>query len=232
MSYFIFFLIAVLLYYLYKSHQKKKIRKALHFIENYTFPQRVQESVLKTYPHLSETDAKLALKALRDYFYIARQADNHMVSMPSQVVDVAWHEFLLFTALYQKFCDRAFGHYFHHHPTEAMQSQTMAQEGIKRSWKLACLKEKIDPKNPHKLPLLFAIDGNMQIKDGFTYTLNCKNQLKNTHNNSGCAGYCVSDIGCSGISGCVGSDSISHADFSSSDSGGGDSGCSGGCGGS
>ncbi|MFY0675119.1 MAG: hypothetical protein JXQ87_17120 [Bacteroidia bacterium] len=35
---------------------------------------------------------------------------------PSLVVDNAWHEFILFTRLYHKFCDEHFGRYVHHSP--------------------------------------------------------------------------------------------------------------------
>ncbi len=51
--------------------------------------------------------------------------------MPSQVVDDAWHEFILFTRAYQQYCNKALGRYLHHTPAEAMDSPTIAQEGNK-----------------------------------------------------------------------------------------------------
>ena len=39
--------------------------------------------------------------------------------MPSHAVDEAWHGFILCTALYSVFCDRAYGRYLHHHPEGA-----------------------------------------------------------------------------------------------------------------
>jgi len=205
----------------YVNYRKNTKKRRLAFIENYTFPQRVEESVQKAYPHLSEKDVKMVIEGLREYFAVACLADGKMVSMPSQVVDVAWHEFLLFTRRYQKFCQKAFGRYFHHHPVEAMKSKTVAQEGIKRTWKLACRRENISPTTPHKLPLLFAIDGTLKISDGFLYQLNCQKQLANSA--TGCGGYCASHIGCSGeVGGCAGDGHHGCA---------GD-GCGGGCGGS
>ena len=35
---------------------------------------------------------------------------------PSKVIDQVWHEHLLFTQAYPKFCDEVLGHYFHHNP--------------------------------------------------------------------------------------------------------------------
>ena len=35
---------------------------------------------------------------------------------PSVAVDMAWHEFILFTRSYHQFCETHFGRYIHHHP--------------------------------------------------------------------------------------------------------------------
>ena len=35
---------------------------------------------------------------------------------PSLKVDLAWHEFILFTRVYHKYCDKSFGRYIHHNP--------------------------------------------------------------------------------------------------------------------
>jgi len=40
--------------------------------------------------------------------------------MPSNLVDDAWHEFILDTASYIEFCEGAFGEYLHHTPEETM----------------------------------------------------------------------------------------------------------------
>ncbi len=40
--------------------------------------------------------------------------------MPSKIVDIAWHEFILRTREYTTFCHRAFGAYLHHSPDSTM----------------------------------------------------------------------------------------------------------------
>lgn len=35
---------------------------------------------------------------------------------PSHVVDMAWHEFILCTRMYHRFCEEHFNRYIHHHP--------------------------------------------------------------------------------------------------------------------
>ncbi len=138
--------------------------------------------------------------------------------MPSQAVDDAWHEFILFTRQYQRFCDRSLGHFLHHTPAEAMRTPTEAQDGIKRAWRLSCQREGIDPKAPASLPRLFALDALLGIAGGFVYQLDC---LAGARTGSGfCAGHIGCGGGCGGSSGCGG-----DGGGSSGDSGGG---CGGG----
>lgn len=146
------------------------------------------------------------------------QANNRLVSMPSQVIDLAWHEFILFTREYEQFCKQGFGHFLHHTPAEAMKSATVAQEGIKRAWRIACYREGINPQKPTKLPLIFAIDGNFNIEDGFRYHLNCMaGQQKKTKEGGD---YCGSHIGCA--SGCSGTSGDSSCGGDGGGCGGGD----------
>ena len=188
------------------------------FIDDYRFPPGVRQRVLKRYPHLTEDQLDLVFRALRDYFHLCRKGKRRLLAMPSQVVDVAWHEFILFTRNYQAFCARSLGRFLHHTPTEAMPDRTMATEGIRRTWRLACLREGVDPKAATAIPLLFAIDGRLGIEDGFHYVLNCMHMTA-SHSNA----YCASHIGCGG--GCGGG---CAGNGCGSDSGGGDGGCGGG----
>ncbi len=208
---------------------RERDRKQLLFIKSYQFPQAILERVKEKHNYLSDKDMLKVAQATKDYFYICNLAKGKMVSMPSEIVDVLWHEFILFTRAYEDFCKKGLGRFLHHIPTEAMKSKTVAQEGIKRAWRLACAKENINPKYPEKLPLLFVIDKILEIKGGFKYELNCKNKPYDSNNNSGsCGGYCATDIGCA--SGCAGesASSTESSFFGSSDGG---SSCGSGCGG-
>jgi hypothetical protein len=42
--------------------------------------------------------------------------DRQVIGMPSHAVDEAWHGFILCTARYSAFCDKAYGQFLHHHP--------------------------------------------------------------------------------------------------------------------
>ncbi len=209
---------SVVLYLIYEMYKKTDVKRREAYINNYKFPLRISQTLLTTYPHLKVSDVDLIMKGLREYFHVCNMAGKTMVSMPSQAVDVAWHDFILFTRKYESFCQKGLGRFLHHTPAEAMQSKTIAQDSIKVAWNFSCKRENIDVNTPKKLPLLFALDSSLNINDGFKYSLDCR--AKNG------AAYCAGDIGCS--SGCSGD----SGDSSFGDSGcGGDSSCGGGCGG-
>lgn len=203
--------IAILLV-LYALYAIARQTSQLNYIQRYRFHPAIKQKLKNKHANLSDAQLDLVFQALRDYFYICSRARRRMVSMPSQVVDDAWHEFILFTRAYEGFCQRAIGRFLHHTPAEAMATPTLAQDGIKRAWRLACLKEKINPQTPSAMPLLFAIDAQLGIPGGFVYNLHCR---------PGDNQYCAGDIGCGG--GCSGSSCGADS--------GGDSGCGGGCGG-
>jgi hypothetical protein len=46
----------------------------------------------------------------------AAMRDEQVIGMPSRAVDEAWHGFILCTARYAAFCDKAYGRFLHHHP--------------------------------------------------------------------------------------------------------------------
>lgn len=213
-----FFIVFIVFVIGYNKHLKNYRE---NMIRTYVFPEGIKEKVRNIYPHLSDQDLTTVMRGLREYFHVINLAGkNHMVAMPSQVVDVAWHEFILFTKEYAYFCNKAFRRFIHHTPAEAMKTKTDAQAGIKRAWRISCFREGINPLSPAKLPLLFAIDARLSIEDGFTYELNCQ-KASDGSGQTGCGGYCATHIGCS--SGCSGS---------AGDGGctGGSSGCSSGCG--
>jgi hypothetical protein len=186
-------------------------------IERYPFPPYLADRLAHAYPELSPEHRARVIAGLREFFVVAAMARGRRIAMPSRAVDAAWHEFILSTRAYREFCDRALGRFLHHTPAEAMASPTHAQEGIQRTWRLACRREGIDPARPSRLPMLFALDAQLAIPEGFVYALNCQRGASERGDGGG-AVYCAGHIGGCGSGGC-----------------GGDAGCSGdgggGCGG-
>lgn len=206
----------------YRRYQQQQQQK---LIAEYRFHPAIMRKVQQRYPHLDAGDLVMVEEALRDYFRMCLRGGRQAVAMPSQVVDVAWHEFILFTRAYQAFCQQALKRFLHHTPTEAMLSRRTAQGAIKRAWRLACAIQNQHPAISTPMPLIFAIDERLNIEDGFRYYPNCDQRPGND-------GYCTSHIGCS--SGCSGDSWHNDNDRGNSwwnNDSSSDGGDSGGCGG-
>lgn len=177
------------------------------------------------YPQLSAGDADLVLRGLRQFFVAYLRSGRQFVAMPSQVVDFAWHTFILHTRAYQLWCDAAFGKMLHHTPAEVLGRDAKRNDGLRRTWYWACKEESIDPRQPTRLPLLFALDKKFGIPGGFAYVPDCRD----INRQSGSDAYCGSSFGGGDGSASEGdADGFGGSDAAGGDSGGGDS---GGCGG-
>lgn len=188
------------------------------FIDNYPYQRFLDRRLAIRRPELSAEQRGEVFSCLVDYFQLCHTAGRRMVSMPSQAVDDAWHEFILFTRQYDQFCNQAFGRFLHHTPAEAMSSPTSASNSLKRAWRLACARENIDPHRPSRLPRIFALDARLGLAGGFVYQLDCMAGQGGSAGNA----YCASHIGCSGGG---------SGDTSDNSSDGDAGGCGGGCGG-
>ena len=189
-----FIIFVVIVFATFRSVRKLRQEQRAQFLSRYSFPAGLSNKLREKYPHLTDDQVREVIGGLREYFQICLAADRKMIAMPSQAVDHTWHEFILFTRKYQTFCKKGFGRFLHHTPAEGMKSKSVAQEGIKRAWRIACHREGLAHKHPSAIPSLFTLDKRLNIPDGFHYTLNCRN----TRNND----FCATHIGCT--SGCAG----------------------------
>lgn len=208
------------------------------FIRDAEFPGFLIGKITAAHPGLQRRDAELVLRGLRQFFMAHLRSGRKFVGMPSKVVDTAWHEYILHTKGYQLWCQRAFGQLLHHTPAEVMRKSTSGtssilakqhNDGLRRAWYWACKEESIDPRQPARLPLLFALDAKYGIVGGFNYVPDCK--AIGQQSDSG--GYCGTDFGGSD-SGGSGDGTFGGSESSGSSSGDGGSdggGDGGGCGG-
>jgi hypothetical protein len=194
------------------------------YIRTYMFPAGLLEKLAAQRPELEAKDRQLVARALRQFFIAHLTSGRKFVSMPSQVVDELWHEFILYTRQYERFCQKAFGRFLHHTPAVVLGRHRENNAGIRRAWWYACLEENINPRKATRLPLLFAIDAKINIANGFHYVLDCKG-INREDGYSSSPTYCGGDITSTDFDGSL----DGFGDSSSSDSG--DSADSGGCGG-
>lgn len=146
-----------------RTHARDTLEGRRRFIECYSFPPALRDRVNESYdPELDDVQMSLALDGLRAWFLACLCAGRKTLAMPSQAVDVAWHEFILMTREYHAFCDKAFGRYLHHTPEAAMKGSYA--RALQRTVKV--LDREQATTAVASIPLLFAIDSTLGIEDG------------------------------------------------------------------
>lgn len=198
------------------------------FIREAPMPRYLASKLCAQYPQLTARDAELVLRGLRQFFLAYSRSNQRFVGMPSKVVDAAWHEFILHTRGYAAWCDTAFGRLLHHTPAEVLGRDPKRNDGLRRTWYWCCKEEGIDPRQPSRLPLLFALDTKFAIEGGYRYVPDCQDIARQSADGSYCGTSFGSDGGDGGAPGDA--DGFGGSDGSSGD-GGSDGGCGGGCGG-
>lgn len=214
----------------------------MRHVREAALPPGLYDKLRKQRPDIAPEHYPLVNRALRDFFAAYLLGGGKPVSMPSQAADELWHEFILHTRHYQQFCGKAFGQFLHHTPAVALSRDYERNVGLRRVWWHTCKLEGLDPRNPARLPLLFALDAKLGLADGFTYALDCQGLRGKSDDagGNGCGGgsQCATDMRDTSFDGTTDGlgDSDGGGGDGGGDSGGGDSGgdgggCSGGCGG-
>ena len=194
------------------------------FIRQSPLPKGLFEKLQQLHPQLSLKDCQLVAQGLRQFFLAYSKSGRRFVAMPSQVVDDLWHEFILHTRSYDAFCRHAFGGFLHHTPAVTLAGVPSQQnEGLRRCWRHACAEENIDPRQPTRLPLLFALDTKFGIAGGFRYVADCRG-VKRDDGAGGAVTHCGSSFCDPSVDGCTDGLGDGGAD-------GGSGGDGGGCGG-
>lgn len=208
--------------------KNKKLQRE-SYIRQFAFPRGVFDKVIRHHPQLTQKEMELVSHGLRQFFLAYQKSGHQFVSMPSQIADDLWHEFILHTQHYQDFCRQAFGRFLHHTPAVVLQKNQQGNAGLRRCWRYVCKEENINPRSPSRLPLLFALDSKLNIPNGFRYVPDCSGVRREDASGSGTV-YCGGSFSDSSIDGNTDglSDSGNGGGDASAD-GGGDGG--GGCGG-
>lgn len=97
---------------------------------NFVIPTEVYKLFEREYPEISAEHKQLAFDGLKEFFgiyYLAKKKyrKNVIVAMPSELVDKAWHCFVLNTKAYSKFCTKHFGEFVDHNPDPSANPQEM-----------------------------------------------------------------------------------------------------------
>lgn len=215
----------------WKAQASARQLKRAEFIRTYRWPTGLLQKLEKHHDGFARKQSALVGQGLRSFFLAYLEGGLKYVAMPSQAADDLWHEFILYTREYKQFCDQAFGGFLHHSPAVVLTpDQKKDNSGLRRVWWQCCKQDNIDPANPTRLPLLFALDTKLKLSNGYHYRPDCAELRRNGDSGTQCGG----DFASSSYDGSTegygesGSSLDSGSSDSGGDSGGGDG---GGCGG-
>jgi hypothetical protein len=82
------------------------------------------EKLLKERIAETPEDAEALFSEVKKFIVLSRSDDTGTWEMYSRRIDETWHQFILFTMQYMDFCQRFFGKYLHHSPSNAPKLET------------------------------------------------------------------------------------------------------------
>lgn len=93
------------------------------------------EKLLKDHIVDTAEEGQALFAEVKKYFVLIRSDETTLWDMYSLRIDEVWHQFILFTQEYFKYCHRFFGGYIPHSPSNAPQSATLEREKAPASFK-------------------------------------------------------------------------------------------------
>jgi hypothetical protein len=115
--------------------RRRSTLRAEDYILEYEFPPHIRRRIRRRFAHLDEAGLEMVERGLREWLVCCAWRRRTLLGMPSRVVDEAWHEFILDSIAYTKFCNVAFGDYLHHTPDDAMETPMAdALHNTVRAW--------------------------------------------------------------------------------------------------
>ncbi len=96
------------------SRDKKEIlnKKVTEILEKIPL---IEEKILKVCED-NEISSQLLIQELVRFLDMVHDTNQHL--SPSYLVDLAWHEFILFTRFYDEFCKKHYNRFIHHTPSK------------------------------------------------------------------------------------------------------------------
>lgn len=88
------------------------LREALTFEAPYVLERLLSDRVVET-----RAQAEELFTEVKKYLVLCELSHDMVIGMYSEMVDAAWHAFILFTSQYADYGQRYFGHYLSHAPT-------------------------------------------------------------------------------------------------------------------
>lgn len=162
-----------ILFLIFKLRINKKKKISREFIQTYKFPQQVLYNFREQYPNLSFIEEQKVIKSLK-MFFIAKTYSNKPILMTSKVADDLWHCFLKDYVNYVIFCKQAFGKILNHYPIDKLSAPKSIKDIVKFPDKIVesystVKKAQINTSPENTIPLIFLLDYQLNILDGYQY---------------------------------------------------------------
>jgi hypothetical protein len=190
---------------------RRHARRAERLIQEYEFPHHLRRKLERDSPGV---EWALVERGLREWLICCAYRRKHPLGMPSRVVDYSWHAFILDTASYRDFCDRAYGRFLDHFPEDATEGVAISNYETVWAWDRSLAAKQAES-------VLWDLDRELDIDD--PWGISERDLIKARSGGNGGGG---------GIGGCGGGGGgCATGDAGGSGCGGGSGGCGGGCGG-
>jgi hypothetical protein len=169
---FLVFLVLLLVFALGIALDQLIKRKREAFIRETLLPPGLLDRLSPLHPSLSLKDRQLVARGLRKFFITAVRARGQPVAMPSRVVGDLWRLFSDDRERYRHYSRKATGRVLPWTPAAGFSDDATRNAALRRCWWQACKEENLDPRQPTRMPLLFALDAKLKIAGGFYYFVN------------------------------------------------------------
>lgn len=83
-------------------------------VSAYEHPNLIERMVEKE--GMEKEDAVALFGDLKRFLYLCMRNDTQKPLAPTEMIDTIWHNFILFTEDYRKFCEKYFNGFIHHRP--------------------------------------------------------------------------------------------------------------------
>lgn len=118
--------------------RKSKKEMRIEYIKGYVLPSDIKDKVCERYFGLTDENYREGEEALKSFFIAHLYAKERYLVMPSKIADSIWHEFILHTDKYTRFCNSAFGEYLHHYASDRSSVNIERQElGLLLTWEIS-----------------------------------------------------------------------------------------------
>ncbi|MGH3344182.1 MAG: maleylpyruvate isomerase N-terminal domain-containing protein, partial [Carbonactinosporaceae bacterium] len=134
-------------------------------------------------PELQDGQVELVVAGLRQWFRLAvhaRRARGGRVALPSRAVHDLWHEFVFDKRAYADFCRQGLGRFRPYAPLGALDPVRIWRRRLQETYeiyRLACRGENLPYRAHDRLPLIFRIDGELQLPGRIPFVADCWGQV-------------------------------------------------------